>query len=65
MNDDKEPNSEVNVGEDIRHININFGEYLPTTNNDMEFTITDFEGEPIPQYTHECVSPSTLFDEQK
>jgi hypothetical protein len=43
MNDDKEPSSEVNVGEDIGHINVNFDEHLPTTNNDVEFTTTDFE----------------------
>ena len=53
MNDDKKPNSEVNVNEDVGHINANFGEHLPITNNDVEFTTTDFEGEPIPQYTHE------------
>jgi hypothetical protein len=63
MNDDKEPSSEVNVGEDVGHINANFSEHLPTTNNDVEFTTTDFEGEPIPQYTHEGVSPSTPCDE--
>jgi hypothetical protein len=31
----------------------------------MEFTTTDFEREPILQYTHEGVSPSTSCDEQK
>ena len=51
MNDYKEPNSEVNVGEDIGHTNANIGEHLPTTNNDDEFTTTDFEGKPILQYT--------------
>ena len=55
----------VNIGEDVRYINANFGEHLPTTNNDVEFTTTDFDGEPIPQYTHEDVSPSTPCDEEK
>ena len=31
----------------------------------MKFTWTDFEGEPISQYTHEDVSRSTSCDEQK
>ena len=65
VNDDKEPSSKINVGEDVGHINANFGEHLPTTNNDVEFTTTDFEGEPIHQYTHEDVSPSIPYDKQK
>ena len=65
MNDYKEPNSEVNVGEDIGHTNANIGEHLPTTNNDDEFTTTDFEGKPILQYTQKDVSLSTPCDEQK
>jgi hypothetical protein len=60
MNDDNEPSSEVNVGEDVGHINVNFGEHLPTTNNDVEFTTTDFEGEHISQYTHEGISINTM-----
>ena len=43
MNDDKESSSEVNVGEDVVHINANFGEHLPTTNSDVEFTTTDLK----------------------
>ena len=43
MNDVKEPNSEVNVGEDVEHINANFCEHFSTTNNDVKFTTTDLE----------------------
>ena len=65
MNDDKEVSSEINVGEDVGHINANFGEHLPTTNSNVEFTTTDFKGERIPQYIHEDVSPSTSCNKQK
>ena len=65
MNDDKELSSKVNVGEDVGHINANFGEHLPTAKIDVEFTTTGFEGKPIIQYTHENVSPSAPCDEQE
>ena len=63
MNDNNEPSSKVHVGEVIGHAN--FGEHLPSTNNNVEFTTTDFEGELIPQYTHEGVSSSTSCGKQK
>ena len=65
MNDNNELSSKVNVGEVIGHINVNFGEYLPSINNNVKFTTTDFEGELIPQYTHEGVSSSTSCGKQK
>ena len=63
MNDDKKPSFEINVGKDVGYINANFGEHLSTTNNDVEFTTTDFEREPIPQYIHDGISQSTPYDE--
>ena len=47
MNNYKEPSSKLNVGEDVGHINANFDEHLPTTNNDVKFITTAFEGELI------------------
>ena len=43
VNDDKEPSFEINVGENVEHINANFCEHLPTTKNDVKFTTTNLK----------------------